>query len=169
MRILSIPTVVIGAAIGQVFFQKISEAYSNEEKITEMIFKTWKILFLIGIVPTLILFFYGENLFSIIFGPKWAEAGKISEYLCILTFIMFISSPTSSAMVVLKKQKILLWVNIAAFIYRPLAFYLGYVYKNFMTGIILFVIFEIIQISIYNYLLYHSARNSDLKIVQLSK
>jgi O-antigen/teichoic acid export membrane protein len=74
LRILSIPTIVIGASIGQVFFQKISEAYGNEEKITGMIVKTWKVLFMIGILPTLILFFFGEDLFKFVFGDKWAEA-----------------------------------------------------------------------------------------------
>lgn len=161
MRILTIPTVVIGASIGQVFFQKISEAFSNEEKISGMILRTWKTLFLIGIIPTIILFFWGQDLFTFIFGSKWAEAGMVSRYLCILTFVTFISSPTSSAMIVLKQQKTLLFVNIAAFIYRPLALLYGYYTNNFLNGIILYIALEITQIFIYNFILIRTAAKAD--------
>lgn len=57
LRILSIPSVVIGASIGQVFFQRISEAHINKENIRDVIFKTWKVLALIGIIPALVIFF----------------------------------------------------------------------------------------------------------------
>ena len=161
LRMLSMPAVVIGTAMGQVFFQKISEAYSNKEKIFPLILRSWKVLFLAGIFPTIVLFFFGEELFTFVFGIKWAEAGRISEYLCILTFFMFISSPTSNAMIVLRKQGILLWINIAAFIYRPLALLFGYSVNNYLTGIILLTIFEIIQIITFNILLLRSAARAD--------
>ncbi|MEP7145543.1 MAG: oligosaccharide flippase family protein [bacterium] len=163
LRILSIPAIVIGSAMGQVFFQKISEAYGNNEKITGLILKLWKVLFLIGILPTVVLFFFGKELFTFVFGANWAEAGNISKYLCILTFFMFISSPTSSAMIVLRKQKILLFVNIAAFIYRPLALFWGYSINSYLKGILLYIILEIIQILCVNFLLLKSAREADLK------
>ncbi|MEO8663939.1 MAG: oligosaccharide flippase family protein [Ignavibacteria bacterium] len=161
LRLLSIPTVVIGAAIGQVFFQKISEADNRGEKITGIVQKSWKTLFLIGIIPTVIIFFFGKELFTFIFGQSWAEAGIISKYLCLLTFFTFISSPTSSAMIVLKKQKTVLMFNIAAFIYRPLAILWGYYTNNFLNGIILYVILEIIQVMLYNFILLKSSSKSD--------
>lgn len=166
LRLLSIPGVVIGASVGQVFFQKISEAYNNKTEITASIFKTWKSLFLIGIVPTFIIFFAGEELFTFVFGNNWAEAGRISSYLCLLTFISFISSPTSSAMLVLRKQKTILALNIAAFIYRPLSLMYGYWTNNFMNGIILYVIFEVCQIFIYNYIMIKEAREVDKQVIQ---
>lgn len=168
LRILSIPSVVIGASIGQVFFQRISEAHINKENIRDVIFKTWKVLALIGIIPALVIFFFGEDLFRIIFGMKWAEAGLISRYLCILTFVSLLSSPTSSAMIVLKKQKILLFVNIAAFIYRPLAVLWGYFTNNFLNGIILYVSLEIIQITVYNIFLLRSVSKSDSERFNIS-
>lgn len=161
LRILSIPSVVIGASIGQVFFQKISEAFNNKEKITGQIFKTWKILFMLIVIPTVIIFFFGEELFTFIFGKSWSEAGNISRYLCLLIFFSFISSPTSSAMLVLGKQKSILALNIVTFIYRPLTLLYGYQTKNFMNGIILYVILEIIQIIIYNLIMLKAAKRSD--------
>ncbi|MDQ3194037.1 MAG: oligosaccharide flippase family protein, partial [Bacteroidota bacterium] len=162
LRMLSIPSLLIGTAIGQVFYQKISEAYNNNVGITDIIYNTWKVLFLIGLAPVLIIFFFGEYLFPFIFGSNWAEAGLISKYLCVLTFFTLISSPTSSAMIVLKRQRIILFVNIIAFIYRPLALLWGYSTNNFLNGIILYIILEIIQILVYNYIMIMSARQSDL-------
>lgn len=161
LRMLSIPAVVIGTAMGQVFFQRISESYGKNEKVFPLILRSWKVLFLAGIFPAIILFFFGEQLFTFVFGVKWAEAGRISEYLCILTFFMFISSPTSSAMIVLRKQKMLLWANVAAFIYRPLTLIYGYSAKNYLVGIILLIAFEIIQIIVFNILLMQTAIKSD--------
>ncbi|MEO8446695.1 MAG: oligosaccharide flippase family protein [bacterium] len=165
LRILTLPTVLIGAAIGQVFYQKISEAHSNNEKITSSIYKTWKVLFLLGIVPAIIIFFFGEQLFSIVFGSKWIQAGEISRYVCILTLVNFVSSPTSSAMIVLKKQKIVLIVNVITFVYRPLAILWGYYTDNFLNGIILFVILEITQVVLYNVVLIRSSINADSNLI----
>lgn len=160
-KILTLPSILIGASIGQVLFQKISETYSKKEVILPVILKTWKILFLSGLIPLIIIFLFGENLFSFVFGDKWSDAGKISEYLCLLTFFMLISSPTSSAMIVLRKQKFLLWTSIAVFIYRPLTLFYGYLSNDYMKGIILFVIFESVQILLFNFFLIKFAAYSD--------
>lgn len=163
LRILSIPSLVVGASIGQVFFQKISEAEHSNKKITEIIFKTWKLLFVIGIFPVIIIYFFGTEIFSFVFGNNWTEAGIISKYLCLLTFFTFISSPTSSAMIVLKKQKILLLVNIITFIYRPLAIMYGYYTNNFLNGIILYIVLEMFQIIFYNVILIRSSKQTDAR------
>jgi len=163
LRILSIPGIVIGASIGQVFYQKISEAFYNKQKITELIFKSWKVLFLLSIIPVLILFFFGEDIFSFVFGTKWTEAGVIAKYLCILTMFTFISSPTSSAMIILKKQKEAMILNIFAFIYRPLSIVAGFYLGNFILGIALYVIFEIIQIITYNTIMIKASKKADLE------
>lgn len=161
LRILSIPGIVIGASIGQVFFQKISELYNNNKQITGTIISTWKVLILIGIIPMLVLFFWGEDLFTFIFGNNWKIAGIISQYLCFVTFVSFISSPTSTVMLVLKKQKTILLINIITFIYRPLALIYGYKTGNFLNGIILYVILEILQITIYNLIMIRAAVSAD--------
>jgi len=163
-KILTLPSVLIGASIGQVLFQKISETYSNNQKILPSILKTWKLLFFAGLIPMILIFVFGENLFRFVFGDRWSDAGKISEYLCLLTYFMLISSPTSNAMIVLRKQKFLLWTSIAVFIYRPLALYFGYLTDNFMNGIIMFVALETIQILIFNLFLLKFALDSDKKI-----
>lgn len=161
LRMLSIPTVVVGASIGQVFYQKISEAYNSKFNITSIIYKTWKLLSLIGLIPVIVIFFWGEQLFPMIFGSDWVQAGEISKYLCLLTFVTFISSPTSSAMLVLKKQKETLIINIITFIYRPLALLYGYYSENFMKGIMLYIALEIIQIGFYNFIMIRASRQSD--------
>ena len=163
LRILSIPGIVIGASIGQVFYQKISEAFYNKQKITELIFKSWKVLFLLSIIPVLTLFIFGEDLFRFVFGEKWAEAGLIAKYLSILTMFTFISSPTSSAMIILKKQKEAMILNIFAFIYRPLSIVAGFYMGNFIYGITLYVVFEIIQIITYNTIMIKASKKADLE------
>ncbi|MBS1518428.1 MAG: oligosaccharide flippase family protein [Bacteroidetes bacterium] len=163
IRILSVPGIVLGASVGQVFYQKISEAYYSNEKITDLIFKSWKVLFLMSIIPSMIIFFFGEDIFRIVFGVKWTEAGTIAKYLSLLTLFTFVSSPTSSAMIILKKQKEAMVLNIFAFIYRPLSLVAGYYLGNFLYGIILYIFFEIIQILTYNFIMIRAAKKADME------
>jgi O-antigen/teichoic acid export membrane protein len=104
-RMLRLPLVFVGVAIGQVFFQRCAEMYNNKEDITPLITKSIRTLTLLSIVPFTVIFFFGEELFSFVFGENWAGSGRYSEILAPMFMINFISSPISSLPMVLRKQK----------------------------------------------------------------
>jgi O-antigen/teichoic acid export membrane protein len=58
-----------------------------------------------AILPFTILFFFGRDIFSFVFGANWDLAGYFSEILAVGTFFNFIISPLSNLPIVLKKQK----------------------------------------------------------------
>jgi O-antigen/teichoic acid export membrane protein len=153
-RMLSIPISLIGVSVGQVFYQKFSELYNSNGNLRKMIFKTWSSLILIGFIPMLITFFWGSEIFSFVFGEDWGDSGKIASFLSIMLFFMFISSPTSTAFIVLRSQKINLFSGVSLLIIRPLAFYIGYCYQDFYLALTILVIMEVIQILIYNYIIW---------------
>jgi O-antigen/teichoic acid export membrane protein len=149
-RILSAPAAVIGQAIGQAFFHAIRHRASENNAIMLIMLRTWVALFAIGLVPFTVLMLYGTEIFVIIFGAGWSEAGTMAAYCAPLLFVRFVSSPTSSIYLHLQMQKTHLMFVIAGFIYRTgsvLLYFLGF---DIYQVIIFHSIIEIIFIIIYN-------------------
>lgn len=104
-RMLRLPLVFVGLALGQVFFQRCAELYNEGKDISGVIKKSLITLTLLSIVPFTTLFFYGEEIFEWVFGEKWRGSGTFSEIMVPMFMINFISSPISSLPLVLRKQK----------------------------------------------------------------
>jgi O-antigen/teichoic acid export membrane protein len=149
-KILSIPMAFIGSSVAQTFYQEFTDIVNSEGNAIKFLTQTWLLLFIVGFIPLLLLFFFGEIIFSFIFGDEWILAGKIASILSPLILLNFISSPTSTTYIVLRKQHIGLIFSLSSTIYRPLAIYTGYIYSDFYLGVQLLVILDAIQIIIYN-------------------
>jgi O-antigen/teichoic acid export membrane protein len=154
MRVLTLPITLIGASVAQVFYQKISSVVNEGGDAKRLIRKTWLNLIYIGILPMLILIFGAPGIFSFVFGDKWHMAGIVAMIMSPMLFCMFVSAPTSSAYLVFKLQKYSLFFGIAVLLYRPIALFLGYYLNDFMIGLKILVLMEILQILLYNYLLW---------------
>lgn len=105
IMILGLPIALIGQAIGQVFFNKCSEIVNKGGSVNSLLKRTLMILSLSSIIPFTVLFFFGSDLFSFVFGENWQFAGRCAEILAIGTFFNFLISPLSNLPIVLKKQK----------------------------------------------------------------
>jgi O-antigen/teichoic acid export membrane protein len=143
--LLLLPSSLIGSAVSQVFFQRFSEIWPNALAGRRLLIKTWKILFFIGITPMLIVIFFAKPIFTMALGESWADAGKIASILAPMVFGSLIHSPTSSTLTVMGHEKLGFYIALTILIYRPLSFYIGFVYNNFYLGIALFTIFEIVH------------------------
>ena len=104
-RMLRIPLVMAGAAIGQVFFQRCAEMINRKESVVGTITKSVGVLTLLSIIPFAVVFFFGEEIFAFVFGENWRGAGTYSEIMAPWFMVNFISSPISSLPLVLNKQR----------------------------------------------------------------
>lgn len=104
LTMLAIPLTVVGQVVGQVFYKKMIDLYNSKQLITPFLIKTILVLISISFIPFLLLFFYAEDLFVIVFGEKWSDAGNITQILTIWYFFNFIISPISNLPLVIKKQ-----------------------------------------------------------------
>lgn len=148
MRVLQTPMSLIGGSIAQVFFQRASEA-RRDGMLNKLVENVFKVLVLIGLFPLLILTFIGGDIFLVIFGDQWLEAGIYAQILGIWTFIWFISSPLSTLYIVLEKQDFGLKYNIANLITRLLSLVIG----GFIGSVyIALMLFAISGIGVYGYL-----------------
>jgi O-antigen/teichoic acid export membrane protein len=103
-QMLRIPLVLIGASIGQVFFQRCAERINKGEDITIVARQSVKTLFVFSIVPFSVVFFFGAELFALVFGEDWREAGQYAQIMAPWFMVNFMSSPISSLPLILKKQ-----------------------------------------------------------------
>lgn len=159
--LLTLPVVVIGGAFSQVFFQEFSSCWPDKTKCLNLLIKTWKILATLSIIPLGLIMFFGVKVFTFFLGPSWYLAGYIASLLAPMTFFSLIHSATSTSLIVLGKEKLILFFGIAVLIYRPAAIYIGHKFNNFYLGIILFSIFEIFQILIFQILVFQNLKKND--------
>lgn len=148
-RVTALPMTLVGAAVGQVFFQQFSQSWPDAFAAKYLLFKTWKSLAWIGVAPMLFLLFWGREVFSFCFGEKWGDAGAMSSVIAPLLYVSLIHSPTSTASIVLGLHKRVLLLSIAVMIYRPLCFYIGYISNSIYIALYLFVFLEIFQIFVF--------------------
>ncbi len=150
-KMLKLPLTIIGGAIGQVYFQKIALKRNKGESIYEITLLTVKNLFLISIIPFSIIFFYGQELFSFVFGKDWELAGRYSEIMSPWLMVNLLVSPISHLPVVLGKLKPFFWVGFTGsilligmlfipFFNKDLSFELLLNFINYTQSIFLFFV-----------------------------
>ena len=86
----------------------------------------------------MILTIVGEELFTVIFGQRWFEAGRYSQILAPWIFFWFISSPLSSLFSVYERQGSALSVHFVIFITRIASLYIGGIYQSVYLALGLF-------------------------------
>lgn len=148
-KIMALPIGLIGGAMGQVFLQRFSELWPDALSAQKLLFRTWKILALAGVLPSIVVMIFGEQLFIWVLGESWSEAGRMASVLAPMLLAILISSPTSGTFLVLGLQKYSLVFGIAVFLYRPACLSVGLVTGNIFYGLLAWVILEILQIFIY--------------------
>lgn len=109
-RVLSAPVALLASSVLEVFKRQSVLDFQAYGNCRDAYRYTFKALFLLGMGPSLVLFFFSPQLFAFIFGEQWRAAGEMAQILAPLYFLNFIASPLSYVFFVAGKQKVdLLW------------------------------------------------------------
>lgn len=142
-RMLKLPLVLVGASMGQVFFNRCSANFSEKKAIYPLLRRTTLMLTGLSILPFSIIFFFGEEIFVFVFGAQWVYSGQISEIIAPWLMINFIASPISTIPLVIGKQKLFFWlglistiIQLAGFGFLPLLMEQGKINGNELFWII---------------------------------
>lgn len=124
LRMLQMPLNMVSGSLSQVFFQRAKEAHDKGElnRITRDMFCR---LLTIGTLPCLLLTILGQDIFSLVFGDQWNEAGIYAQILAPWALIWFISSPLSTVYVILEKQHLEPIIQLSIFASRTGMLLLG--------------------------------------------
>lgn len=148
-RLLMLPMTLVGGAVGQVFLQKFSLVYQDSVQARKLLKSTWVTLMAVGVLPMLLIIFFGEYLFSIILGEEWMTAGSMATVLAAMAMAIFVSSPTSGTYIILGIQRYSPLFGVSSLIYRPASLYFGFCNNDIMTGLKAWVVCELVQITVY--------------------
>jgi O-antigen/teichoic acid export membrane protein len=105
MRILQAPLNMMGNSLAMVFYKEVSEKTINGQLISKLLFTTMRTLFLISLPVFLILIVFGPDLFALVFGDEWRDAGLYARIMSPWLMLNFIASPLSNLPIILSKQR----------------------------------------------------------------
>ena len=109
-KILFAPSGIIGSAIGQVFIQKVFDKNRNFD-INKLFHSTIIKLLYIIILPSIVIYIYGEDIFLYIFGKDWSQAGLYAKIMLPYFILRFIGAPVSTLPSLMGYQKNMLYWN----------------------------------------------------------
>jgi O-antigen/teichoic acid export membrane protein len=138
-QVLRAPMDLLGAGIGQAFYAHAATAF-HEGHLADFVESTFKRLVEYSFFPILLLSLIGKDLFVLVFGAKWAEAGVYAQILGLWTLFWFISSPLSRLLSILGKNEYSLVINLVILVTRIAAIWLGGVMGDARLAIIFFSI-----------------------------
>ena len=139
-RMIVLPMTLIGSAIAQVFYQRSAELRSNPENLSKSVELVFRRLVAIGLFPAVVLGIAGPELFGIVFGVNWVEAGRYAQILSPWMFILFISSPLSTLFATLERQELALIVNSIILASRVIALVIGGLTNNIYFTLVIWSI-----------------------------
>jgi len=112
LKILKSPIYLVGNAIGDVFYKKLSNDSNNLELNFKQELRSFFYLILLSFPFYYLFIFYSEQIISLIFGVKWQESAQYIKVLSPWFYLIFLSISVERIAIVLKKQKELLKLNL---------------------------------------------------------
>jgi len=134
--VIMMPASVLGSAINQVFFQRLSRV-DEEGQFRTMIEQLFGTIVILGLFPTLVMVITGADLFSVVFGALWREAGIYAQILISYCFVSSLALPFLSIYYVKEKLRFGLIFNITLLGSRFLGLLIGGVLLNAQLAIFL--------------------------------
>ncbi|MFT4899490.1 MAG: O-antigen/teichoic acid export membrane protein [Flavobacteriales bacterium] len=143
--VLLLPGNLISKSVADVLFPKLSIMFNEKKQLGALVSKFVFLLSIIGLIPLLTLFFWGENLFLVVFGERWANAGTYAQWLCVWLYFNFINKPYVTLIPILKLEKVFLKNSLLNTVLATIGLYAGfYFYDNAIYSIALFSLCTVI-------------------------
>lgn len=161
-RIMALPITLVGAAVGQVFYQRFSRLWPDVTSARRLVVQTWGSLLALGLIPSLVVVLFGRELFEFVLGPQWNSAGALAGLLAPMLLAMFVSSATSSAYIVLGMEKHSLFFSISFLIYRSASMLAGTYFNSIAVSILCWTACELTAILVYNFILMKKMRRYEV-------
>jgi len=138
-RLVRAPMTLVGRSVAQVFFREASES-EHEGRLGSTVDSVFRRLVSFGLLPAILIFFVGEELFAVLLGEPWREAGVYTQILAPFVFFWFISSPLSQLINVKERQGTGVLLQAAILIFRVVPLIIGGQLGDARFAIILFSI-----------------------------
>lgn len=125
IRVINMPMAVVGDAISRAYYQRTSELNSTGQPIEKITIQLFTYMLYFAIPPIVFLICFSDQLFGVVFGYEWREAGTYTQILGITFLAMFIQRPLATLFDVFEKQKQKLVFSLSLFTLRVLSIFIG--------------------------------------------
>jgi O-antigen/teichoic acid export membrane protein len=151
LRVAMAPFTFISQAVSEVLIKEVSDRINEKNNSLNFLLKVSLSLTLFSIIPIIIFYTYGSNIFIFFFGEKWAKAGIYLGILVPSIMVKFIVSSVSSVFSSSGN-------NHLAAIWKILAFLSTYLFLYIFSGKITvnYLLSQLVILDICLYLLYFS-------------
>lgn len=110
MRILGAPIGLLGKAVLDVFKRHAAVSFRERGECRQEYIRTFQVLGLGSLAFCIVMYFFGESAFVLLFGNEWRQAGVMAVWLMPLFAMRFIASPLSYVVYIAEKQQVdLIW------------------------------------------------------------
>jgi O-antigen/teichoic acid export membrane protein len=105
VRVVGVPSAIIGQAVYQVFTGESGARLRRSERTLGSSVRAAAIrLCAIGALPAVVLISAGPQLFGFVFGEQWVEAGEYARVLALAYMAQFVATPMASILFLLERQ-----------------------------------------------------------------
>ena len=124
-RVLGLPAMLVGQAVGQVFFSAAAFLKNDSAALGRLTERTAISLFYVGLPVFTALLFNGRRVFAFLFGQEWATAGVYAQIMAPWFFLWIVSSPLSQLLTVREWQGASLGFTVIELTLRFVSVYVG--------------------------------------------
>jgi O-antigen/teichoic acid export membrane protein len=148
-RVLTTPMSMLGQAVSNVFFQRISAVRRDRGRSRALLLRVSSWLFLLILAPMVIVLFYAESIFVFVFGAEWEAAGTYAQLLIPMMIARFAFAPIGLSMQAFERQRVVLIWEIVFLVLSTGAFTLGYMQGSPTLSILVYSIIGFLMYSAY--------------------
>jgi O-antigen/teichoic acid export membrane protein len=135
-RLVAAPASLLGSSIGQIFYQKAAQKFANNQEIHTLTKKTMIAAACISFIGFGLLMLFGEDIFAVLFGESWRQAGGYAILLSPWMMFNFIINPVSTIPIIVGRQKQVFLISIIGNSIILLSIiYGGTIYKDLASGL----------------------------------
>jgi len=138
-RIVTVPMGLLGRSVAQVFYETASKTYNEKGDLYGLVKNVYIKLAKVGIIPFALFFIFAPDLFAIVFGSQWREAGVYTRILTPWLFIAFLNSPITFIVGIVGKLGKYVIFETLLFLSRALSIISGFfIFHSATISIVLF-------------------------------
>lgn len=143
MRVVSIPSGVVSQAIHYVYLTSVADAYAKGSAGL-LTAKTLNLLSRLVIPPVIVFAFVSVDLFSLVFGATWAEAGVYARLLSPLIYFSVVISPFMVLFSVLEEQVHEFFFQLLFLVLRLASILLGWSQDSVLLSVFLYSVGSVV-------------------------
>jgi len=137
-RVLQLPVMLVGSAIGQVYYQRIGRLLATGDSPAGLTAAVFQRLAYLAVFPATTMVVAGPVVFATVFGRGWWESGVYARILGAWLCCWILASPLSLFYLASQRQRRLLAFQVVIFVSRLVSLVGGGVYGDVHVALLLF-------------------------------